>query len=449
MKYLKANSGNDHNRILAGEMINIMHGANYYIDGVLQDKPKKTNIYTIGTVSYTVYPNMGIVYTMMHIDHNAILGIMTQMISDASLTLMVSSALPGTTRYMSICLESPAPYSIIIYVNENISVQTAYSKNTSTFKWFIYTSLTDRYAPIYIPNLTKINSLAGGKESFRDSLITLSLSSIIYDTSNIFNLAHNTLSIDYPALSSYTKSSHICTEPITISLVAGIDLEIAKHYTTLSKKTLCVASGAPQIFMLEWDSANIKHIDVNVNLEVQLANASLLHNYIDTDYRCALTNCKIYDDCYIFDIYQQTISKFENKSTKKLPMGKSGKNIPTTIEIKTVVKYDKPVRFLISPYAMHFKQYTNGTINWFKNISKSDIIVYRTKCPITRELVIKSLDKPRSYIDMLLAFNKQPRITKNALESKYLSKRYFLVRDLSINDVLECVDNVIVGRYKL
>ena len=302
MKYLKANPANDHNRIIAGEMINIMHGANYYIDGVLQDKPKKTNIYTIETVSYTVYPNMGIVYTMMHIDRNAILGVMTRMITDASLTLMVSSALPGTTRYMSICLESPAPYSIDIHVDECICMHMIHSRNTSTFKWFIYTNLTSIYAPIYIPNLTKIRSSVRGNESFRDSLITLSLSSIIYDISNIFNLTHNTQSVDYPVLSSYTKSSHICTEPITISLVAGIDLEIAKHYTTLGKKTLCLTSGATQIFMLEWDSANIKHIDVNVKLELQLANASLLHNYIDTDYRCALTNCKIYDDCYIFDI---------------------------------------------------------------------------------------------------------------------------------------------------
>ena len=137
MKYLKAKPANDHNRIIAGEMINIMHGANYYIDGVLQDKPKKTNIYTIETVSYTVYPNMGIVYTMMHIDRNAILGVMTRMITDASLTLMVSSALPGTTRYMSICLESPAPYSIDIHVDECICMHMIHSMTASTFKWFI------------------------------------------------------------------------------------------------------------------------------------------------------------------------------------------------------------------------------------------------------------------------------------------------------------------------
>jgi hypothetical protein len=252
-------------------------------------------------------------------------------------------------------------------------------------------------------------------------------------------------------LSAYTKSSHICTEPIIVNLVAGIDLEIAKQYTTLAKKTSCISCGAQQIFMLEWDSANIKHIDVNVKLELQLANASLLHNYIDTDYRCALTNCKIYEDCYIFDIYQQlvTVSKPLDIPAKKLAKS-SVKKVAMPSTNHTLVNYDTPVRFLISPYAMHFKRYANGTINWFKNISKSNIIVYRTKCPITREQVIKSLDKPKPYIDMLLAFNTRPRINKSSvLESKYLDKHYFLYRNLSVSDVLDCADNVIIGRYEL
>ena len=59
-----------------------------------------------------------------------------------------------------------------------------------------------------------------------------SISTIIYDGSQLFNVKHGLHQLDYPSLSQYNmfKNNQILDETVYISQVSGLDYEIAKYY---------------------------------------------------------------------------------------------------------------------------------------------------------------------------------------------------------------------------
>jgi hypothetical protein len=121
MKYIKADAKDDHMRIIAGEMINIMQGYTHYINGQLQAKPKKTNQYVIKSVSYTIYPNIGVVYmTDLLVNPNTVIQMLTNMLREASISQTKLVSLLGTTQYINITLENPTSYIIDVVVDGNI-----------------------------------------------------------------------------------------------------------------------------------------------------------------------------------------------------------------------------------------------------------------------------------------------------------------------------------------
>ena len=314
MKYIKANSQYDHTRVIVGEMINIMHGLSYYINGALQSKPKKTNVYIIKSVEYTVYPNMGVVYLTgpLNITLDMIKNVITTMLIESKTANSITVNILGSTQYISMSCDIQPAYSVELCIDTYIPSIMNKEYVNSSFKWFIYSSLTEISSPLYIPNLTDISTAY--KEEFKQSLVPLSLSSIIYDSSNIYNMIHNTVHIDYPSLDSYANKHSICSTTITISLRSGVDLEIAKNFTTLDKKIIYyLISVDLAIYWLEWNN-DIKHADIK---HVLNNDCNYLPCYLSNDYRCILTNTKIYDDCYIFDIYQQEIT--ESIPSKDLP----------------------------------------------------------------------------------------------------------------------------------
>ena len=444
MKYIKANPQYNHIKVIVGEMINIMHGSNYFINGVLQSKPKKTNVYVIKSVEYTIQPNMGVVYITgpINLTLDMFKSAMTSMLVESKLDSGISINVFGSTQYISITQDVRFNYSMELCMDTNIFNIMNKDYANSVFKWFIY-DINNSCSPLYIPNLTDIPY----SEKFQQYLILLSLSSIIYDCINVYNIPHNTLMCDYPSIDLYANKSSICSNIITISLRSNIDVEIAKHFTTLDKKILHWLINSP-IYWLKWDgdvkNANFDHIVNN--------DCNYLQTYISSDYRCILTNVKIYDDCYIFDIYQQEITELipskdlpaalaagAQKSqipTKKLVSKKGAANM---VSITRIINYDKPIRFLVSGYAMHYKLYNNKTdaINWFQTKTNSKVIVYRTKCPVTREFVIKSLDKSKTYIDALLALNARPKMNPTTFTSTYNGKTYTFLQQLSITDVIQ------------
>lgn len=68
-----------------------------------------------------------------------------------------------------------------------------------------------------------------------------SISTIIYDGTQLFNVKHGLHQLDYPSLSQYNmfKNNQILDEPIHISQISGLDYEIARCYdNTISNKLL-------------------------------------------------------------------------------------------------------------------------------------------------------------------------------------------------------------------
>jgi hypothetical protein len=446
MKYIKANPLHNHTRVIVGEMINIMHGSNYFVNGLLQPKLKKTNIYVIKSVEYTVYPNMGIVYLTgsINITLDMIQTAISSMLIEAKVANSISVNLINSTQYISISQDVQPCYSVELCIDTHIFNIMHKDYTNSSFKWFVYSSLDHGTSPLYIPNLTDITSY---KEDLKRFIIPLSLSSIIYDSTNVYNIAHNSILCDYPTIDLYSNKASICPDIITISLRSTIDLEIAKHFTKLDKKILYYPIES-NIYWLQWDNdvknVNIKHI---VN-----SDCNYMPNYISNDYRCIITNTKIYDDCYIFDIYQQEITEMIHSkdlpaalaagAKQQIPIKKqiTKKNTTNMVSITRTINYDKPIRFLVSGYAMHYKLYDHGKTNaigWFQNTTNSKVIVYRTKCPVTRESVIKSFDKSSIYINVLLALNTPAKIiSESIITSVYNSRKYTFVRYLSMSDVL-------------
>jgi hypothetical protein len=470
MKYIRAKPNNNHIRIVVGEMINIMRGNTYYIDGVLQSKPKKCNTYLIKSVEYTIYPNMGVVYLTdphISINTNDIQIMISNMLTEAKINDSNLISLSGTTRYINIQLERPKEHNISIYVDYPITKTFKDNSDNIGFRWFIYSTLDHCYSPMYIPHVTDINSYSYLGE-IKNDLIALSLSSLIYDTSNLFTFTTDVLMCDYPLINHYRTSTMICVDEIYLNLLMGIDIEIARNFINVNIKNQFQLTITNDIFWLLWDPITFKRINSSIPLEKLILDidCSILPQYNSVDdYTCALTNIPIYDECYVIDIYQQEIieeiftheldkaiesgAKIYNDSVSKINSKVSSTLLVNKIKITRTINYNTPIRFLVSGYAMHINTRNKlNIVDWFQKKTKTKIILNRTKSPRTVIDVIDSLDKSDMYKNILKSLINS-KITRNLkIVSKYKDITYNGSSKLYLNNVLLASSNEVYFRYK-
>lgn len=386
MKYIRATVPvNDANlttdcNTIAGEMVNTMTGITYYVNGVLVDKPMPGyNTYTIDNIEFEVHPNMGCVMLLMN--NTSIAPYLISQCSrmfDAIFTKFNKKAkipvgMSGTTQYLCIDENAETKISDIKYFTDQ-AIQKAGSQYH--FVWFIYNYTALDLSPLYVPYFTTTN---GGSEYRR-----LSLSSIIYDDTNITELDNGYKGPDFPLLNKYSvyKKNLVCERPINVHYIYGIAKEIAKNFMQVDLKNSYYRKMTDNIFWLKWDNVKprkqysacipwpeqielCKQQELPYYDTVSIANTSDdISKNLETkeeidkstdpneqDYRCFMTNIPIYEDCYVFDIYRQHI--VEEIEVKDLD--KYIKNGYTEYDKKEVVSAKKKKNAVIGTKAQNAK----------------------------------------------------------------------------------------------
>jgi hypothetical protein len=490
IKGLNTDSRNEINRIVT-EMINIETGITYFDQhGQLLEHCKPShNMYVIESVEYDIHPNIGIVILLqnqikpisIHDIENAHIAKRSLLRHQKNMSLDLSIGQNPTTQY--ICVTE-----LLTPNNENPSIQ--YHKNETTsvyntqgnqnFSWYVYTQGSLKFSPFYIPYIT-----SAGKPEHQ----LLSLSTIVYDNNNILLLDNMFRSPNVPSIKDYTiyLTNRIYDSSIYIDFMTGILSEIVSNFINITNAFNTISF---DIFWIRWE--NVKPIKLkNCAMTWQdQVKQGVLEFYSEKDrldddtvynedYTCFMSGIPIYEDCYVFDIYEQTIQEIisikdlqvalDNGAILHQPPVKPVKNIDITksraikkgrtnmeqfVTISKIIKYDKPVHILISPYTMHCLDYINNGAQLFEQQTQTKIIVYRTFCPRLCKTVIDSLPKSKLYRDILHAFNHSIHVKYNNINmhnyftTTYNNTVYNIVKYIEFSNIITTVNNGIYSVAK-
>jgi hypothetical protein len=347
-----------------GEIINIMLNTTYYDKGVLlNDKKPKHNTYFINGVKHEISPNIILIAFTSSIDIDIMYSTIARSYNEFIAAVCrkwgstpILSAGAGTTEYMAFNSVSDS-VNVTCELIDNLN-RISKRKDESEFMIYVYNG--------GIP----ISGL-----SFGDPNNIYSLSSIVVSLFNEFTLPDGFMGPDYPRCKDYTLAHKIVDKPINFSIHYGLHVEIIKHFDNviLYDKVFMTVFGTnkwntPYLVDWNWLQNTIYTADFDELTPTKLIKGGLLDRPpVDIkEYRCFLTGCPIFDDCYVFDIYQRnvtTVSKVNNK------------------QVKTVSKihYDEPKCVLISPYCYHFNY---RELSKFFADCESEYIIYRTKCHV-------------------------------------------------------------------
>lgn len=346
MRYFKK-SGNDQKDIdrIAGEIINISFGRNYYINGQLNPRPDmKTNYNTfnIDSVDYEIHPNLGYVILLCS---DALCLTMSAAIKQRTTDFerllhsthgfkKTTTGTAGTTQYL---LMEDAGFSGMTNIGFITSSASPLLANVGV-SWLITNELNNLLMPCELEDTSY---------KFDKNRMTYSLSAIVYDTYDSFQLADGYLSPDFPDICDTTarKMGNVIDTKITVSVYAGLYAEIAKLFGVVKKPVITSRHGVSGILRdlvtfgftqfpegrvlnwIKWEDVKPIENDVGVIESVDLIKRGLL-NFDESlkdesdevqlrkskesgskDYRCFITGVPIYEDAYVLDVYQQVLEE--------------------------------------------------------------------------------------------------------------------------------------------
>ena len=100
-------------------------------------------------------------------------------------------------------------------------------ENGTAFVWLLY-----NIHPKNINNYLHIAELTN--QHLSNTYLSRSISTIIYDSKDVFNVSNMTKQLDYPSLNQYRmfNQNQILDQKIYISQIFGLDYEIMNHYDT-------------------------------------------------------------------------------------------------------------------------------------------------------------------------------------------------------------------------
>ena len=391
---------NDVDRI-AGEIINISLGRNYFINGRINPMPDvkaNYNTYDIDSVAYEIHPNIGVVFILGDdLTRNQMYTAIKQSTADLERQLYAthgfkkpSTGTAGTTQYLLIEDPSSVGLAHIEFLPSAIMYDVSAVSGQSCVSWCISQTEAFSLLPRYDKRLRTVGDL-------RNPLY--SLSSIIYDPSGAFQLPDGYLSPDYPDICdtvSYKKDL-IIKNRINVGVTCGLYLEIAKLFGVVRQKkpgsrgnrdiTEFVYSPFPPNRVLNWIKwADVKPLgtEISVLSTMELIKRGLLdfdESRMDesdervnsagvSDYRCFITGVPIYEDAYVFDVYQQVLEDvIDINDCSKYP-GAEIIPIVTTCEIDVENKVEESKIVLTSDTDLRFAGLTDDDVNELKDAAE-------------------------------------------------------------------------------
>jgi len=465
MRYLCGNDKSFNYNVtrISKEMINIETNKTYFDkDGAFVPKPKiNHNIYNIKDVEYNMYLNRGVVIVLSDGPmHTSIIKTIRSLKELYIPNIKVKRGVKNTTQYISVTTKSPMQTEYLY----NSQIKPHF--NNTNFTWYIFNKMCIHNSPLYVPFLSK---------PLDQPMQILSLSTIIFDNLNTFNIPDYHLSPDMPLLESYSKhfTQNIYPEKIILHEYYGIHLEIAKHFICNKYKHNQVRKIYKPIYWIKWENLNLYTIlatDGSVPYYEQIKHQAFRPIKPDDELKCTMTGIPIYEDCYIFDIYQQCVSAdvpietlpdeikngnsvfYNQKVTHNnltyqdidLSFATIKKiNNKQFVTINKYIEYTEPMHFLISPLAAH-QIFKNNGLTEFTNQTKSQIITYRSFCPVRCIDVIHKLPGGDIYHQILISAYKAIIAKRNNgnppsfnLEGSINNKKIIAIKYLKISDIIE------------
>jgi hypothetical protein len=477
-------------------------------DGNRTAKPKPGhNTYVLDDVSYEVHPNIGVVYAFDKVDNLTIACINNacDTLFEDETIVGRSSGSAGTTQYLYVSDDSKEPRNTK-YLSTAIS--TYPRSHNNSFVWFIYTNLSSinngssLYVPFFnsatVPQETQLLSLSTiilDCDHFlilEDKYISPDLPSIhmyqrfvsgyIYD--RLIRVGQQT-GIREEIASNFLKLTKGHASAKILHNIFWIDWDDvdANHLIECG---------------LNWDE-QVKRQALKKYDKEELDTRSIANK---KNYRCILTGVPIYEDCYVLDIYEQEViqsvnvkdledvitnggilyntskvveintkksSKFktdvETSGHKKIVKNKKincvdgtdinklkgrtvskkkrSAKIDQFVDVIVTVRYDNPMHVLMSPYGMHCYMKITGSEH-FENMTKSNVIIYRSFCPRLAVDVINSIDASDIYKKILNAANikityekgyrsHQPMYTFNSPDNSTIN----VYKHINMSDILD------------
>ena len=354
MKYFKATKGDYKNslRIIAGEVINITYGITYYKDGIILDKPiPRHNTYEIDGVEYDITQIIGSILIIDDTNpdllgisyklHKEFLSLYDEVLKKHNLTtLRLPSGKDGTTQYILFNdVVSKQQQGKIGF--KTVKSGTLYDESLTSiyddFTWWIHSN---------IKNMPVTFNYCKHSNYIRNEHLIISANLIILDFNNFYNLKHGYRCINLPSLENLTlySENRILTKPILYSKYSGISIEIMKYsFNKKLKRNFFIDSVYYKNIKFakwEWIQPYLYNRieDTDIDPFKQILNGILDHQAYESEstsykdsrdvhggnsdsrgdvhggnsdsrYKCFLTGLPIYEDCYVFDIYQQYITE--------------------------------------------------------------------------------------------------------------------------------------------
>lgn len=394
MRYIKATSEDVLDKIVC-TAINIVYGTEYYNkDCVLLTKPKANyNTYMVDSVEYNIHPVHGFIYLLnddsINVDllENAFMKQFKKRKTKIMKTFEGVKQDMGTliaTRYIR---ASNSNSHTSICINNCINNTSNESFLNVTFTWHFYTNLY-----LYEYKIEDLNAL----------------SSIVVDTLDIFDLPNGYKSIEYPKFenSNFSKTNNtLLLDPILFNDNTGLTIDICKYFNNTCKFIIKPATPPStivdtEIKLVKWEWLNPYYCNESIYIPYSMRIDNGIFD-VDPDKdidhvndRCFITRLPLYEDCYVFDIYQHTIKKSIKADSLEKYISKYDSveiicklNKLKKITIKFTLHYDTPKCILVSPCYMHLN-ISKTPIYDFETKTNTKVLVYRTKIPITFEQVV-------------------------------------------------------------
>jgi hypothetical protein len=394
-------------------MINIEQNRNIFnVDGIENDI-KNTNIpfnsYTYKNIEYNITTSVGVVVIYVNNSHDDVTftnlsHIMIEKFNQLNINsintsdkLPISTYTHKSTYHTLVTSNNNIIASLIPTSTSTLNSSLSYRKlinNVRDFKkacesgtrfvWYI--RINHRQNKSYL-------SIVESSEKMPDKIYLMrSISTIIHDGNDIFNIKNNTKQINYPSLDQYNihKDNKIIESPVHINQIYGLDYEIISHFSTnveyVSKFNMLYKI-LESHKLVNYKDFKLRRLNRDKLWYVQISET---FNYDTQEFNelksdetgkpifpndvCYITGMPIYKHCYILKV---GLKKEDQKNQEDI--------------------YDNICHIMVAPYAYHscalFHHFFNSTGSY------SIIETYISEYPRTEAEVIDLI--PSNKIDNL------------------------------------------------
>jgi hypothetical protein len=262
----------------------------------IEEQQKSFNLYTHDQIEYNFDIHTGrIVLYTEDFDYTFLVTKLTELLSDMGRTrrfipcnISSSSKNSNYTKIVQSCNSADR-----VFVKTEKLLRTYSVSKLYKFVWHVveYTSI----------NTINIPELSVHKNVNKEYLFN-SVSTIIYDKLNIFDITGNIMQLNYPTLEQFTayKLGKVVESSVVISGTFGLGVEILKHYMSSVKIPYDIYNNV-QYTRVElndfktFDTFNLQPINIELNWESQINNIN--HTRADicqsSDYNLSTNICFI------------------------------------------------------------------------------------------------------------------------------------------------------------